>query len=146
MKLVEKKMKIVEERVERLKQLSQKIRSFAEYQASQDAKDISERNLHVAIEACLDIGKVIIAQEGLKEPKDNKAVFAVLAEANILTEKSLLFLVPMAGTRNIFVHGYDKIEDSLVYGILKKHLEDFTTLLREISDTYLKKKSQEGEK
>ena len=146
MKLVEKKMKIVEERVERLKQLSQKIRSFAEYQASQDAKDISERNLHVAIEACLDIGKVIIAQEGLKEPKDNKAVFAVLAEANILTEKSLLFLVPMAGTRNILVHGYDKIEDSLVYGILKKHLEDFTTLLREIRDNYLKKKSQEGEK
>ena len=73
MKLIEKKMKIVEERVERLKQLSQKIQSFSEYQASQDARDISERNLQVAIEACMDIGKIIISQEGLKEPKDNRA-------------------------------------------------------------------------
>jgi uncharacterized protein YutE (UPF0331/DUF86 family) len=33
----------------------------------------------VAIEACLDIGKIIISLEGLEEPKDNKAVFAVLS-------------------------------------------------------------------
>lgn len=138
MKLLEKKMKTVEERVQRLKQLSQKIRSFSEYQASQDVRDISERNLQVAIEACLDIGKIIISREGLKEPKDNKGVFAVLAEAGILTEKCLLFLVPMTGTRNILVHSYDKIEDSIIYGVLKKHIEDFMTFLREIRDNYLK--------
>ncbi|MBW2107007.1 MAG: hypothetical protein JRI26_13570 [Deltaproteobacteria bacterium] len=52
MKLIEKKMKIVEEQVERLKQLSQKIRSLSDYQASLAARDITERNLQVAIEAC----------------------------------------------------------------------------------------------
>ena len=137
MKLIEKKMKIVGERVERLKQLSRQIRSFSEYQISQDAKDISERNLHVAIETCLDIAKIIISQENLKEPNDNKGVFTVLAETGILSETSLVFLVPMAGTRNILVHGYDKIEDNLVYGVLKKHLDDFMTFLREIRDNYL---------
>lgn len=142
MKLIEKKMKIVEERVERLKQLSQKIRSLSDYQASLDARDITERNLQVAIEACMDIGKIIISREGLKEPKDNKGIFAVLAEEGILSEKSLLFLVPMAGTRNILVHSYDKIEDSLVYGVLKKHIKDFMTFLREIRDNYLKRNDQ----
>jgi len=137
MKVIEKKMKIVGERVERLKQLSRKIRSFSEYRASQDAKDILERNLHVAIETCLDIAKIIISQESLKEPNDNKGVFTVLAEAGILSETSLMFLVPMAGIRNILVHGYDKIEDSLVYGVLKKHLDDFRTFLGEIRDNYL---------
>lgn len=142
MKLIEKKMKIVEERVERLKQLSQKIRSLSDYQASLDARDITERNLQLAIEACMDIGKIIISREGLKEPKDNKGIFAVLAEEGILSEKSLLFLVPMAGTRNILVHSYDKIEDSLVYGVLKKHIKDFMTFLREIRDNYLKRNDQ----
>ena len=142
MKLIEKKMKIVEERVERLEQLSQKIRSLSDYQASLDARDITERNLQLAIEACMDIGKIIISREGLKEPKDNKGIFAVLAEEGILSEKSLLFLVPMAGTRNILVHSYDKIEDSLVYGVLKKHIKDFMTFLREIRDNYLKRNDQ----
>lgn len=132
-------MEIVEERVGRLKQLSKEIHSLYNYQASQISRDIAERNLQVAIEACLDIGKIIIALEGLKEPKDNKAVFAVLAEEGILSEKSLSFLVPMAGTRNILVHGYDRIEDSVVYGVLKKHIEDFMTFLKEIRDNYLKR-------
>jgi len=139
MKSIEKKMKIIEERVGRLKELSKNIHSLSNYQASQGSRDIAERNLQVAIEACLDIGKIIISLEGLKEPKDNKAIFAVLAETGILSEKSLSFLVPMAGTRNILVHGYDRIEDSVVYGVLKKHIEDFMTFLKEIRDNYLKR-------
>ena len=45
----------------------------------------------------------------------------------------------MAGTRNILVHGYDKVDDSLVYGILKRHLDDFDIFLTEIRDNYLSK-------
>ena len=48
----------MEDQVERLKQLSQKIRSLSDYQASLDARDITERNLQVAIEACMDIEKI----------------------------------------------------------------------------------------
>lgn len=137
--MVERKMKVVEERVKRLKELAKKIHSLSEYQASPDARDISERNLQVAIESCLDIGKIIISLNGLEEPKDNKGVFWVLAEAGILSKKSLSFLVPMAGTRNILVHSYDKIEDTVIYGVLKKHVDDFITFLREVRDNYLNK-------
>jgi uncharacterized protein YutE (UPF0331/DUF86 family) len=142
MKSIEKRMKIVEERVSRLQALSERYPTLAEYQASQDAKDIAERNLQVAIEASLDIAKIIIAREGLEEPKDNKGVFAVLAAAGILRKESLNALIPMAGTRNILVHSYEKIEDSLLYGILKKHMIDFKDFLREIRDGYLAGKSR----
>lgn len=142
MKSLEKKMKIVEERVKRLQSVSRKITSFRDYQKSQDAKDMSERNLQVAIETCLDIGKIIISMENLEEPKDNKGVFSVLAEAGILSEESLSFLVPMAGTRNILVHSYDRVDDSLVYGIIKEHLDDFIRFLREIRDDYLMKNAR----
>jgi len=137
MKSIERKIKTVKDRIQRLKSLAHDLSSFEDYQSSSDAKDIAERNLQVAIETCLDIGKIIISQEGLKEPKDNKGVFAVLAESGFLTSKNLTFMVPMAGTRNILVHGYDKVDDSLIYGILKRHLDDFNIFLKEIRDNYL---------
>ena len=139
MKTVERKMTLVLDRVGRLKQLSDKIKSFKGYQESPDWKDLAERNLQIAIEGCLDIGKIIISQKMLRDPKDNKDVFVILAEAEIIGPLSFEFLAPMAGTRNILVHGYDKIDNSLIYGILKRHLNDFDVFLTEIRDNHLLK-------
>lgn len=137
MKTIEKKIKAVQDRVKRLEQLSDTLSSFDRYQASPDVKDIAERNIQVAIEGCLDIAKIVISSKELSEPKDNKGVFTVLAEAGILSDASLKFLVPMAGTRNVLVHGYDKVEDSVIYGVLKRHLDDFAVFLKEIKGNYL---------
>jgi uncharacterized protein YutE (UPF0331/DUF86 family) len=142
-KTIERKMKALGERLERLEQLCREFSSFNEYQASLDAKDIAERNLQVAIEACLDIGKIIISAKKLNEPKDNKGIFVVLAEGGIISHKSLDFLLPMAGARNILVHGYDKVDDGLIYGVIKSHLDDFAKFLREIKENYLKSSVKE---
>lgn len=138
-KTVQSKIAVVIDRVERLKRLSDKINTFNTYAQSADLKDLAERNLQIAIEACFDIGKIIISQKMLRDPKDNKDIFVILAEAGIIGLRSLEFLTPMAGTRNILVHGYDKVDDSLVYGILKRHLDDFDIFLTEIRDNYLSK-------
>ena len=103
MKSIERKIKSAEERVQKLKLLSQRAGSYEDYQMSSDLKDLAERNLQVAIEGCLDIGKIIISTEGLEEPKDNKGIFVVLAQAGIINSKALTFLLPMAGARNILV-------------------------------------------
>lgn len=132
MKSIEKKIKAAEERIAKLKELSHKLNSFEEYISSQDNIDIAERNIQVALEACLDIGKIIITNKDLREPSDNKGIFSVLAEAGIITKESLSFLIPMAGTRNILVHGYDRIDNGLIYGIIKKHLYNFEEFLNQI--------------
>ena len=132
MKTIQKKIITILERLKHLKSLADDQDNFESYVSSADAKDIAERNLQVAIEGCLDIGKIAISQKGLAEPKDNKGIFSVLAEAGLISEKVFSFMAPMAGTRNILVHGYDKIEDSLVYGVLKNHLNDFDMFLKEI--------------
>jgi uncharacterized protein YutE (UPF0331/DUF86 family) len=137
LKTIEKKIKTVQERMKRLEQISRKLASLQEYQTSPDTKDIAERNLQVAIEACLDIAKIIISTNDLPEPKDNKGVFTVLAEAGILSKKTMIFLVPMAGTRNVLVHGYDKVEDSIMYDVIKQHLDDFAAYLREVKNNFL---------
>jgi uncharacterized protein YutE (UPF0331/DUF86 family) len=139
MKSIERKIKSVEERIQRLRSLVLNLPSYQDYLISPEAKDIAERNIHVAIETCLDIGKIIISNNGLREPKDNKGVFVVLSEAGLLSRETLSFMVPMAGTRNILVHGYDKVDDSLIYGILKKNIDDFNIFLGEIRDNYILK-------
>jgi uncharacterized protein YutE (UPF0331/DUF86 family) len=137
MKAISQKLKALEERLKRLESISLSLESYEKFQSTLDAKDIAERNLQVAIEICLDIGKIVISQKKLSEPKDNKGIFMVLAEAKIISHESLSFMIPMAGTRNILVHGYDRVDDSLIYGILKKHLKDFHTFLRQVRDSFL---------
>ncbi len=132
MKTIEKKIKAAEERIAKLNNMAHKLNSYEDYIASRDNMDIAERNIQVAIEACLDIGKIIIANQGLPEPADNKGIFSVLAEAGIIKKESLRFLMPMAGTRNILVHGYDRIDNALIYGIIKKHLNNFDDFLNQV--------------
>jgi uncharacterized protein YutE (UPF0331/DUF86 family) len=45
----------------------------------------------------------------------------------------------MAGTRNVLVQGYDKVEDSVIYGVLKRHMDDFALFLKEIKENYLER-------
>ncbi|WP_024334620.1 type VII toxin-antitoxin system HepT family RNase toxin [Desulfotignum balticum] len=132
MKSILKKILTVEERVNRLRHLSQTMNSFESYLSSARDKDVAERNIQVAIESCLDIGKILIAIHHLKEPSDNKGVFMVLAESGIIETTLLKFLIPMAGTRNILVHGYDRIDDALIYGIIQKHLSDFENFIQQV--------------
>jgi uncharacterized protein YutE (UPF0331/DUF86 family) len=139
MKTIERKMITVQERVLRLRRLAEKLDSFDDYHRSDDARDIAERNLQIAIEACLDIGKIIISQKKLPEPKDYKGVFLALAQAHIIRTETTRFLSDMAGARNILVHGYDKVDNGLIYGILKRHLNDFDVFLNEVRDNYLLK-------
>ncbi len=137
MKSIDKKINALKDRVRRLRELANTLRTFEQYQKSLNNKDIAERNLQVAIEACLDISKIIISNSDLREPEDNKGVFKVLAEAGILDEECLKFLIPMAGARNILVHGYDQVDDAVIYGVLKKRLNDFDLFLKNITINYI---------
>lgn len=84
-----------------------------------------ERTLQVAVEACPDIARRIDALEGYRYPADNRDAFRVLMEERILPQPLLDPLSDMAGFRILIVHDYAKIDDEIVYGILKKRLGDF---------------------
>ena len=76
-------------------------------------------------EASLDIGQQIIAQEGFRTPDDNKDVFVVLSEENVLPAELLSELIQMARFRNLIVHDYARIDNLIVHSILKQRLGDF---------------------
>ncbi len=123
---------IILERLTALRNEVAYLRSEAAHAASVQAytgdmrlKRAVERSLQVAIAICLDIGRRIVALEGLRYPADNQDVFCVLAEARIIPEPMLPTLLNMARFRNLIVHEYARIDDVQVHAILRQRLSDF---------------------
>lgn len=131
---------VITERVNYLKEISEEFPSFSSFRKA-DHKSISaiERDLQVAIEACMDIGKVIISEKRLRPPESMKDVCAILYENGFIDKRMLHALERMVGTRNILVHRYEKVDMEIIYGILKRHLRDFQKFIRQIYEKISKK-------
>ena len=96
-----------------------------------------ERTLQMATEACLDIANHIISYEGYREPEDNKDVFKVLSENDIIAEDLRDKLIKMAKCRNVIVHDYLKVDSEIVYAVLTKHCSDIAMYANVIKSKYL---------
>jgi len=106
--------------------------TFADYAKDVKLQRFVERTLHIAIEACLDAANHIISDEGFREPEDNRDVFKVLGENRIISESLEKRLQDMASFRNLIVHSYAKIDNEIVFGILKKRLGDIEEFMKTV--------------
>lgn len=100
-----------------------------------------ERTLHLAIEACLDIGFHIISAEGYREPRYGREVMGILAEQGWIDEYISDQLQGMAGFRNILVHDYATIETAIVLRVLETRLPD----LREFGNSIASRLEDAGD-
>jgi uncharacterized protein YutE (UPF0331/DUF86 family) len=123
----------VSERVKYLKEMSGEFASIHDFRKA-DHKTASaiERDLQVAIEACIDIGKIIISEKGLRPPETMRDVCQVLYETGFIDKMTLKEFEGMVGLRNILVHRYERIDPEIIYGVLKRHLKDFNRFLKQI--------------
>ena len=78
----------------------------------------------VAIEVCIDVGRHVVASEGLRAPLDYADAFAVLADAGLLDPAIAAELRDTARFRNLLVHGYAKVDDTRVVEILRDRVDD----------------------
>ncbi len=98
--------------------------SEAEFARNVVLQRFVERTLHLAIEACLDIGFHVISSEGYREPRFAREVVDVLADNGWISQDTREQLQGMAGFRNLLVHDYATIEPRLVLEVLKTRLGD----------------------
>lgn len=84
-----------------------------------------ERTLHIVIEGCIDVAQHIISDEKLREPTSYRDTFVVLVENRILHPDDLAKFENIASFRNLLVHYYERVDDSIVFGIFKTNLIDF---------------------
>ena len=123
-----RKFEMIKDSLKKLSEIKKDNPILDKYTISWRDKDSVERNLHKIIEGVIDIGKMLIAEKKFREPASNREVFQILEENGIFPPEFIPLLDKMIGMRNIIVHGYNRIDDSIVFGVLKKNLADIKKL------------------
>jgi uncharacterized protein YutE (UPF0331/DUF86 family) len=117
-------------KIAELEEYLEQIREFSNISAEQYAGDwktqrIVERTLQMMIELCVDIANHIISDRRLRVPVTYADTFKVLSEAGLIDQNLYNTMEKMAKFRNIVVHNYDRIDQSIVVMILRKNLDNF---------------------
>ena len=99
--------------------------TLEEYSRDWKVQRIVERTLQMMIETCADIANHIISDRGYRIPDNYGDTFRVLHENGVLKKDLFEIMANMARFRNIVVHQYDKVDESIVIGILRNYLNDF---------------------
>ncbi|MBN1770542.1 MAG: DUF86 domain-containing protein [Deltaproteobacteria bacterium] len=82
---------------------------FDRFAASWALVAAAERNLEVAVQACVDVGNHLIARRGLVAPSAAVEVFRVLADDGLLSEDLADELVALVRLRNRLAHEYERV-------------------------------------
>ena len=90
----------------------------------------AERFLHLAIEALLDMGNHVIADEGLGVVDWYSDVPRLFLEKELISSDLSEKWIRMIGFRNTLVHGYIDIDRTIVYEVLQNGLGDIEELKR----------------
>ena len=87
-------------------------------------KRFVEHTLQIAIQCALDVASHIASDRRLGEPETNRALFQLLARADVISVDLSQRLAEMAGFRNVLVHGYDDVQIPIVEDVVRNHLGD----------------------
>ena len=121
--LILRKLSALEEYLEQITEY----RTISIEQYANDWKNqrIIERTLQMMVETCIDIAGHIISDMKYRIPTSYADSFSVLAENGIVDNNLSQSLEKMAKFRNVVVHDYDRVDEEIVIGILRKNLDDF---------------------
>jgi len=136
--LVEKKLRRIEEFLRELKNVE--ISTVEEFKENVITRRFIERNIELAIEQMIEICKHFVSGLDLSEPETYSECFDMLAKEGVILEQSLDTFKSMVRFRNILIHAYEGVDDSMTYGIYKRRLDDFKIFIKEIRDYILEAK------
>lgn len=114
---------------------------FEEFAADPSYYELALRHIQIAIQACLDIAKHIVAAKSFERPKKLKEVFLILGKQKIISENLAEKFSEATGMRNILVHSYLDVDLKRVHKVIQEDLGDFDQFVYEIGE-YLKKESE----
>lgn len=98
-----------------------------------------ERLLQISVEATVDACALLVAGLRLGLPAEEDDLFSKLAEAGVLTADMAERLRQMKGLRNILVHEYARVDDRIVFEVLRSGLGDLERFLAEVA-THLRER------
>jgi uncharacterized protein YutE (UPF0331/DUF86 family) len=121
--LILRKLSQLEEYLSQIREYSHV--AVQEYALNWRTQRIVERTLQMMIELCLDVSGHIVSDMRLRTPTSYADVFKVLHENDLINADQYQVMEKMAKFRNVVVHHYDRVDETIVVTILSKHLDDF---------------------
>jgi len=121
---------IIEENLELIEEL--RLQGYESFSSSLRDIQAAKHSMQESIEACLDIGSHIIAEQGFRRAEDYRDIFRVLEEEGILEEALTLKLQEMAQFRNLLVHRYAEIDTRRLFILMSEDIKDIREFVRSI--------------
>ncbi len=92
----------------------------------------AERMLHMAIESCIHLGLQVLTDSGFRAPENYHDIFIVLGDHGVLTPELVTSMTMLIELRNMLVYEHDAVDETMVYGVLKKRVDDLEEFGRAI--------------
>ncbi len=120
-----------------LERLSQKRpQSLSALEDDIDLQDIIAINMERAVQLCVDIASIILANTNCRPPQTMSEGFRLLANEAIIPPELATQLTKAVGFRNLAVHAYDKIDWEIVYSLLADDLADLRSFGKTIASLH----------
>jgi uncharacterized protein YutE (UPF0331/DUF86 family) len=107
--------------------------NFEAFKQDKMLRRYAERMLHMAVESCIHIGIEVVTAFGFGEPEKYHDIFITLGEHGVLTPSLVTAMTMLVELRNLLVYDHDLVDDTMVYGALKKRvdaIEEFARAIR----------------
>ncbi len=101
-------------------------------QSDREERWVVERGLQLCTQNVLDVATHLAASAGRDVPDYGTAIDR-LADLGVLRDDFAARLRPLAGFRNVIVHGYLDVDLEIVHRLLNERLDDFAEFARQVS-------------
>lgn len=107
--------------------------NFEAFRQDKMLRRYAERMLHMAVESCIHIGIEVLTTSGFREPENYHDIFIALGDHGVLTPSLVTAMTMLVELRNLLVYEHNLVDDTVVYGALKKRvdaIEEFARAIR----------------
>jgi uncharacterized protein YutE (UPF0331/DUF86 family) len=108
--------------------------TYAEFAREHLLHAAAERDLQVAIQAALDVGSMLLAEQSVAPAGSYRDVFLKLAELGVFPQEFATRMARMAQFRNVLVHLYLEVDLQKVYHYLQHNLDDLEQFARYVGE------------
>ncbi len=106
--------------------------NFDAYEQDKMLRRYSERMLHMAVDTCIRLGIEVLTSSGFRAPENYHDVFIVLGEHGVIPPVLVTSMTMLVELRNLLIYEHDVADDTMVYGAVKKRVDDLEEFARAV--------------
>ena len=105
-----------------------------EFKALKLVKDGIYKRLEFCIQNLIDIFSVVYSQKKLGVPSTLDDIFEGLEKEKVFPQRIITLVREMKGLRNILIHKYGKIDDTLLHELFIERWDDFEEVIKAVEE------------